>query len=98
MPKVSTRVDLCRGHDACPPRPFETSSPNVFAEGIRVAREGDTFKAHSCSSHTPHSATVVAACPTVFANGRRIAVIGSLVDCPSVKVGTGRATVFAGGR
>jgi len=98
VPKVSTRVDLCQGHDLCAPRPFATSSPDVYAERILVTREGDTFMPHGCPGHSPHSATVVAACPTVYANGRRLTVIGSLIDCPSVKVGTGRATVFAGGK
>ena len=98
MPKVSTKVDVCSGHDACASRSFATSSSDVYAEGEKVVRETDMLDPHGCDKHPPHPASVVAGESTVFANGLPITVVGSGVSCPSLTVKTGRATVFAGGR
>lgn len=96
MPEVSTKVDLCNGHDACAPRPFAEHSPDVFAETFEVTREGDGFVPHGCPDHVPHGAVVTRAWPTVLVNGKPITVIGSEVSCPSGVVGTGRPSVLVG--
>ncbi len=96
MPEVSVKVDVCAGHDACPPRPFESFSPNVFAEGFEVARETDSFQSHGCSQHSPHGAEVTRGHPSVHVNGLRVAYIGASVSCPSAIVGTGRPSVLVG--
>jgi len=96
MPEVSTKVDLCAGHDACQPRPFHSFSPNVFVEGFEVARETDTFQNHGCPQHVPHSAVVSHGYSTVTANGFRLAYVGAAVTCPSNVVGTGRPSVLVG--
>ena len=64
MPKVSTRVDVCNGHDLCAPRSFATHSSDVWAEGVQVVRQGDLLKPHGCSNHPPHPAAVVVAMST----------------------------------
>ncbi|MEM1034124.1 MAG: PAAR domain-containing protein [Myxococcota bacterium] len=96
MPDLSTKVDLCRGHDACPPRAFQSFSPNVFAEGFEVTREGDAFHPHGCPVHPPHGAVVRRGYPSVFVNRRRVAYIGATVTCPSGEVATGRPSVRLG--
>lgn len=96
MPDVTTKVDLCSGHDACAPRPFSTFSKNVFAETFEVARQGDSLQEHGCPDHPPHAAVVSYAWQTVLANGAPIAVIGSTVSCPSGTIGTGRPSVLVG--
>ncbi|MEZ4296370.1 MAG: PAAR domain-containing protein [Polyangiaceae bacterium] len=96
MPDVSTRVDLCKGHDACSPRPFAEHSPNVFAETFEVTREGDAFQDHGCPDHVPHSAVVTQGWQSVLVNQKPITVVGSSVSCPSGEVGTGRPTVLVG--
>jgi uncharacterized Zn-binding protein involved in type VI secretion len=96
MPKVSTKVDLCRGHDACAQRPFATYSPNVTAETFPVTREGDSFEDHGCGQHPPHSAVVRYGWQTVFANGKPVAFVGAAITCPSIAVGTGRTSVMVG--
>ena len=96
MPEVSTKVDLCRGHDACPPRPFSSFSNNVFAEGFEVSRQTDGFVAHGCPQHVPHGASVTRGYATVYANQLPVAYIGASVSCPSGVVNTGRPSVFVG--
>lgn len=96
MPSISVKVDLCSGHDACSPRPFESFSPNVFAEGFEVARETDSFQSHGCSQHVPHGAIVSRGYPTIKVNGLSVAYIGASVTCPSATVGTGRPSVLLG--
>ncbi|MEP7120984.1 MAG: PAAR domain-containing protein [Byssovorax sp.] len=93
---MTTKVDLCSGHDACAPRPFATFSANVFAETFEVARQGDSLQEHACSSHPPHAAVVTHAWQNVLANGSPLAVIGSTVSCPSATLGTGRPSVLVG--
>jgi uncharacterized Zn-binding protein involved in type VI secretion len=96
MPQVSTKVDRCRGHDACPERPFETWSENVLAEGIEVTRENDDLQPHGCPAHVPHGAIVTRGFQTVKVNGRPVAYVGAAVSCPSGEVRTGRPTVWVG--
>ena len=96
MPEVSTKVDLCNGHDGCAPRAFAEHSPSVFAETFEVTREGDGFVSHGCPDHAPHGAVVSYAWQSVLVNGKPITVVGSSVSCPSGVVGTGRPTVLVG--
>jgi uncharacterized Zn-binding protein involved in type VI secretion len=96
MPEVSTHVDLCEGHDACPPRAFATHSPNVTAEGFQVTRQDDSFEDHGCSQHPPHSAVVTFGWQTVLANGHPVACVRASVSCPSGRVRTGRPSVLVG--
>jgi uncharacterized Zn-binding protein involved in type VI secretion len=96
MPFICTKVDLCAGHDACPPRAFSTFSPTVFAEGLEVVAQGDVLHEHGCPAHAPHSAIVTAGCSTVLVGGKEIAVVGSPVSCPSGVLVTYRPTVTAG--
>ncbi len=96
MPEVSTKVDLCQGHDSCKPRPFAEHSPDVYAETFPVTRQGDGFEEHSCPDHPPHSAVVSYGWQSVRVNGSPITVIGSTVTCPSGVVGTGRPSVLVG--
>lgn len=96
MPDLSTKVDLCAGHDACSPRPFSSFSPNVSAEGFEVTRETDSLQNHGCPQHAPHGAIVTQGYPTVTANGLRVAYVGAPVSCPSGVVETGRPSVLIG--
>ncbi len=96
MPDLSTKVDLCCGHDACAPRAFRTFSENVLAEGFEVARERDELQPHSCPEHPPHGAVVRRGYQSVLANGQPIAYVGATVSCPSGEVGTGRPSVRVG--
>ena len=96
MPNVSTKVDVCSGHDACPPRSFSSWSADCEVENIPVTREGDSFQAHGCPVHPPHSAVVSAGFSTVEVNGRPVAYVGASVSCPSPIVAKGRGTVTVG--
>lgn len=96
MPLVSTKIDKCQGHDSCDPRPFDSFSPNVLAEGFEVTRETDDLQSHGCSDHSPHGASVTRGYPSVTANGLRVAYIGASVSCDSSIVATGRPSVLVG--
>ncbi|MEO5728416.1 MAG: PAAR domain-containing protein [Byssovorax sp.] len=96
MPEVSTKVDLCQGHDACAPRPFASWSPNVRAETFAVARQGDSFEPHGCPKHPPHGAVVGYGWQTVLVNQQPVACVTATVTCASNRVGTGRPSVLVG--
>lgn len=96
MPRLSTKDDVCRGHDACPPRALATHSPDVTAENIFIVRENDVLQNHGCPQHVPHGATVTSGYSTVTANGRPVGYVGAKVDCASGIIATGRRTVTVG--
>ncbi len=96
MPKVSSKQDLCAGHDACPPRPFSTWSPDTEVENLPVTRQGDGFEPHGCPVHPPHGAVVSKGFVTVEVNGKPVAYVGASVSCASPIVATGRSTVTVG--
>jgi uncharacterized Zn-binding protein involved in type VI secretion len=96
MPEISTKVDLCMGHDACRPRPFHSFSPNVIVEGFEVVRERDALIPHGCPDHPPHAAIITRGWQSVKINGAPIGYIGATVSCPSGEVATGRISVRVG--
>ena len=97
MPAVTRLGDTCTGHGCWPPRPSSGASPNVFANGIAVHRQGDGWAAHTCPSIPETPASVLASgSSTVFVNGRQIGRIGDPVACGS-SVAAGSGDVFAGG-
>lgn len=96
MPAVTRLGDICTGHGCFPPRPSTGASGNVFANGIAVHRQGDSWAAHGCPSCAPHGGNLSSGSGTVFANGKQLGRIGDPVDCGS-SVADGSSTVFAGG-
>jgi uncharacterized Zn-binding protein involved in type VI secretion len=96
MPAVTRVGDNDTGHDACPPRPLATGSPNVFTNSIPTGRVSDSYVPHGCVVHAPHSGVIAAGSSTVYVNSLQIGRIGDPVSCGgSVAVGSGN--VFAGG-
>ncbi|MBO4779890.1 MAG: PAAR domain-containing protein [Selenomonadaceae bacterium] len=96
MPKATRISDNCTGHDACPPRPLVEGSPNVFINGRRQGRVGDSYTTHSCPEHVPHTGVISAGSRTVFINRRQAGRVGDPVSCGS-SVAQGSPDVFIGG-
>ena len=93
---VSTKTDVCEGHDACEPRAFASWSPDVTAEGLAVVRETDRLVPHGCDDHSPHGAQIAKGHSDVEVNGLPVGHVGALVDCESQRVKTGRSSVVVG--
>lgn len=68
-----------------------SASPDVYCNGIRVARESDSF---SCPIHG--SQTIASGSSTVFANGREVARIGDPITCGAT-LSSGSPDTYAGG-
>lgn len=96
MPRATRLGDNCTGHDACPPRPIISASPNVYTNGIAQARIGDAYAAHGCIDHPPHGAVLASGSATVFVNGIAAGRIGDAVSCGG-NAAQGSANVFIGG-
>lgn len=95
MPAVTRLGDVCTGHGAFPSRPSTSASPNVFANGIKVHRKGDSWATHCNPTPSCHDSVLASGSSTVFVNGRDIGRIGDPVACGS-SVATGSGNVFAG--
>lgn len=97
MPAVTRLGDMCSGHGCWPPRPSTGGSPDVYADGVPVHRQGDGWAAHTCPSiPETHASALAAGSATVHANGKQLGRVGDPVACGST-VATGSGTVFAGG-
>jgi len=97
MPAVTRLGDVCTGHGCWPPRASTGASPDVFADGIAVHRQGDAWAPHTCPAiPETHASVLASGSATVFADGLHLGRIGDPVACGS-SVATGSTTVFAGG-
>ena len=93
MPAVCRIGDMDVFHCSLPHR--LQGSPNVFANGIAVSRQGDNNDPHLLPGgmYCPtHSAAITMGSATVFANGKGVGRIGdSITACTSVAQGSPRA-------
>jgi uncharacterized Zn-binding protein involved in type VI secretion len=87
--------DICTGHGAYPSRECTSGSPNVFVNGYRVHRQGDSWATHCDSEGDCHNGKLYKGSPTVFVNGKQLGRVGDSIDCGS-KVATGSSNVFCG--
>lgn len=93
---VTRKDDKCTGHDACPPRPPITWSPDVFANTKNVVRQTDVYAVHGCTEHVPHTGFVVKGSSTVYVNNLQIARHNDPISCGS-KCDEHSPDVIAGG-
>ena len=96
MPPQTRLGDNDTGHDACPPRGLATGSPDVIVNGQPAGRVGDSYPAHSCPAHPPHSGVIAAGSSTVFINNRAAGRISDPVSCGG-SVAVGSPNVITGG-
>ena len=97
MPALTREADKCTGHDACPPRPLATCSPDVIVNGRGAARVvKDIYEAHGCDAHAPHSAVIASGSGNTYINGYPAGRIGDPVSCGG-SVAEGSPNVFVGG-
>lgn len=94
MPAVTRVGDTNTGHDLCPPVSLASGSSNVFVDKIAVGRVGDSYSAHGCIIHIPHSGAIASGSSTVFVNGIPVGRIGDSVSCGG-SVAQGSSTTFA---
>lgn len=79
--QVARLGDIDTGHDDCPPTDIITASPNVYANNIRVAREGDSLREHGCPAHSVHPRKILKGTSRCYANNIPIARHTDPVDC-----------------
>jgi len=94
MPGICRIGDTGTGHGCFPPRPCTSGSGSVFANGIGIHRQGDSWAVHTCDTQS-HAGTLAAGSSSVYVNGKACGRIGDPVSCGSA-VATGSGTVFAG--
>jgi uncharacterized Zn-binding protein involved in type VI secretion len=77
MPRV-----ICLGDTGSHGGLVSTASPNVLAQGRRVARVGDIY---DCLEHGPNP--IVSGSPDTTANGQPIARVGDTTACGATLIG-----------
>ncbi len=93
--KAHRLTDLNTGHDACEPVPLATGSANVYVNGLRAGRVGDTYNPHECIDHPLHVGAVASGSRTVFINKKAAARTGDAVTCGGAAA-QGSDNVFIG--
>lgn len=96
MPAVTRKGDADVTH--CSGMVRKEHSPNVYANGILISRQGDVNTGHLLpgSPCPSHSAPITTGSTTVFINGKGCGRIGdAITGCTSVAAGS--PNVFAGG-
>lgn len=96
MAAITRKGDSCSGHGLFPPRSSTSGSPDVWANGVAVHRQGDSWAIHCDPDMACHGGSLVGGSSTVFVNGKAIGRIGDPIDCGS-SVASGSSDVFAGG-
>ena len=96
MPQATRLGDNDTGHDACPATALVSASSNVIINGKGAGRVGDSYAAHGCIVHAPHSGVIASGSDTVFINGIAAGRIGDPVSCGG-NVAEGSGDVIIGG-
>ena len=96
MPAATRQNDNCTGHDACPPVPLVTFSPNVNINGLGAGRQTDLCSPHGCVAHPGHQDVIVAGSSKVYINGLPAARVGDAVSIGGA-VQDGSPNVIIGG-
>ncbi|MBQ9365062.1 MAG: PAAR domain-containing protein [Schwartzia sp.] len=73
-----------------------SGSPDVNINGRGAGRVGDSYAAHGCPAHPPHTGVIASGSGTVFINGRQAGRIGDPVSCGG-NAAVGSGNVFIGG-
>jgi uncharacterized Zn-binding protein involved in type VI secretion len=95
MPGAARVGDTDTGHGTYAPDTVKTGSPNVFVNGIAVARTGDPHGVH-INTVTPfdiHTAVCGPGSGSVFVNGLPVFRIGDPVDGATQAAGSGNVIV-----
>ena len=94
MSKHAAKIgDIGTDHDGFHPSAITAGSPNVFIDGIPVARVGDPLAPHDKPHNPAHPRKIASGSTTVFVNGKPLAITGGAVDCGGVIIGSGTVVV-----
>lgn len=94
MPAATRQGDNCTGHDACPPVPLVSCSPNVIINGKGAGRQTDQYSTHGCVTHPGHQDVIAAGSSKVDINGLPAARVGDAVSIGgSVQDGSGNVMI-----
>lgn len=86
--------DPAIGHPSYDQTAITSGSGNVMAEGIGVARVGDTCSTHT-DGNSSHAPSLAGGSGTVMVNGVPMCRVGDMTDCSSAIL-SGAGTVYAG--
>lgn len=96
MSRATRLGDQNTGHDACPPVPLASGSPDVYINGRPAGRVGDPYSGHGCRIHPAHVGTISSGSATVYINGRKAGRVSDAVSCGGA-VQEGSDDVMIGG-
>lgn len=93
---VSRLSDITTGHGCWAPSVGVTSAKTVFANGLPVHQQTNTFTPHSCGSDV-HPDVIVGGSALVLVEGQPIARLGDALAPGGALMAEASWSVFAGG-
>ena len=94
MPAVVRLGDVSTGHpDGYPSRPSTGGSPDVYVNGKKAHRVGDSWATHSNGDHS-HGGSASSGSSNIFVNGKALCRVGDKISCGDT-MATGSPNVIA---
>lgn len=92
MPGIARKTDIGSSHELWLETQITEGSPNTTLDSLPIARDGDALESHTANGNT-HSRHISGGVDNVFLDSRRIAVIGTPIDCGGVIITGSNVTI-----
>lgn len=92
MPGIARKTDIGSAHESWLETQIIEGSPNTTLDSLPIARDGDALESHTSNGNT-HSRHISGGVDNVFLDSRRVAVIGTPIDCGGVIITGSNVTI-----
>ncbi len=92
MPGIARKTDIGSAHELWLETQIIEGSPTTTLDSLPIARDGDALEEHTSNGNT-HSRHISGGVDNVFLDSRRIAVIGTPIDCGGVIITGSNVTI-----
>lgn len=94
MPGIARKTDIGSAHETWLETQIIEGSPTTTLDSLPIARDGDALEDHTSTSNgNTHSRHISGGVDNVFLDSRRIAVIGTPIDCGGVIITGSNVTI-----
>ena len=94
MPGIARKTDIGSAHESWIETQIIEGSPSSTLNSLPIARDGDALENHTSTSNgNTHSRHIAGGIDNVFLESRRVAVVGTPIDCGGVIITGSNVTI-----
>lgn len=94
MPGIARKTDIGSSHESWIETQIIEGSPSSTLNSLPIARDGDALEVHTSTSNgNTHSRHIAGGIDNVFLESRRVAVVGTPIDCGGVIITGSNVTI-----